>query len=191
MSGLEIKLDTSAIAGLAPRFARATLTVPEGVARAINRAGDQARTAMIRAETAQTGLSRKTIVAALKTPKRATAAGLTYVIASEGGNVRLRYFAPRETRAGVSAAPWSNRQVFMHTFMKGGQFPNRHGGIAGGKRVYMRTGPARFPVKSGRSGLFIPDEMVKGATAASFTATVERVLVKQLEQELARAIGAL
>jgi hypothetical protein len=60
-----------------------------------------------------------------------------------GGAHPLSEFHPRETRAGVSAAPWATRRVFPHTFMT----PST------GERVWVREGPSRLPIRGNVTGI--------------------------------------
>ena len=143
-----------------------------------------ARTQVYRALTRQTGLKRQVIVRALKI-RRPSYDDLRYEIRASGGDIALKYFSPRETRAGVSAAPFGKRTVFPHTFMKGGRFPNRSGLVFQG-HVVKRVGSDRFPVVVQKSGVIIPNEMVTGETAAAFLRTGREVLVRRVEHELAR-----
>jgi hypothetical protein len=106
----------------------------------------------------QTGLKAKTINKALK----GRSSGATYVIQSHGGNIRLKYFGARETGAGVTAAPWNSRRLYPATFIKSGWWPNRVKPIAAGQ-VLRRKTAAKYPLEVVRSGLFIAEEMVKGA----------------------------
>ena len=77
---------------------------PKVLPREINKVGARAKTQVIRNLTKQTGLPRKTIVKAVKT----TLAGgrrLSYEMVTRGGNIRLKFLAPKETRPGVVAKP--------------------------------------------------------------------------------------
>lgn len=152
--------------------------------RALARGGDMVRTQVYRALAKQTGLKRKVIVRAIRT-KRPSFTDLTYELSATGGDIALKYFSPRETRAGVSAAPFGKRRVFPSTFMKGGLFPNRHGGVFHG-HVVKRGGADRFPVEIQKSGVIIPAEMVQGATAAAFERTAHTAILKRVEHELGR-----
>ena len=163
---------------------------PAVLARAVNQTAVATRKAMVPVLTAQTALPGKTIVRALK-QTAATEATLTATIASAGGDISLKYFKPVETAPGVSAAPRGARQVYVHSFMKAGRFPNRidkpnwHGQVfvrAGGT---TRTGKARFTRV--RSGEYIPTEMVTGNTASTFTA----VSTTQLGSAVDKAVAAL
>ena len=154
--------------------------------RALARSGDMARTQVYRALTAQTGLKRKVIVRAVKI-KRPSWTDLTYEMKASGGDIALKYFDPRETRAGVSAKPFGKRKVFPSTFMKGGSFPNRKGMVFNG-HVVKRAGTGRFPIEIQKSGVIIPNEMVSGATADTFQRVVRENLPRRVEHELGRLL---
>jgi hypothetical protein len=157
------------------------------MARAVNHTGAKARTAMIKALVPQTGLKRRTMDKALKATKAFN--GSNFEINAKGGNVRLKFFGARETRKGVSAAPWNKRRVYPSSFMKGGRFPKRVQGKIPQGVVWQRTGGSRFPVRTLRSGLFIPTEMVTGPSEAAFHAVVDRDLNKRIAHELYRVLG--
>lgn len=155
--------------------------------RSLGRAGDMAKTQVIRALTAQTGLKRATIVRAVKV-RRPHFGDLSYTMTTHGGDISLKYFGARETRKGVSAAPFGGRRVFPGSFLKGGRWPDRVPLNMGG-HVFQRVGAGRTPIELLDSGVIIPVEMVKGATAEAFTSTVARVLPQRVEHEISRATG--
>ena len=155
--------------------------------RAVNRAGDAARTQVRRELPKQTGLQRKLIVKAVRVT-RSTPATLSYRMDARGGDIALKYFGARETRRGVSAAPFGERKVFPGTFIMGGRFPNRVG-IGMGGHVFERIGTGRFPIEKQKSGVIIPAEMVKGETRDAFERTVSTVLPQRIEHEINRATG--
>ena len=186
---LEVKLDASKIAALASVFSALGKSFPTAIASAINHTGDKAKTQMQRAMVTQTGLRRAVIVKALKVT-RASAGSSTYTIRSSGGDISLKYFGARETAAGVSAAPRGVRQTYAGAFMKGGRFPNRVTVAKFNGQVFKRAGSARNPIVKQKSGVFIPEEMVSGESAASFQAVVDRDLPDRLQHELLRALGA-
>lgn len=179
-----LEIDASQIEHLAELFKKAEQQAPAAIARAVRRTGDMTATRVVRSLTAQTGLKRQVIARAVKKAP----AGLTYSLKSRGGNVHLKYFKARETRKGVSAAPWNQRRVFAGMFIKGGRFPHRVALGLGGQ-VYARTGKGRTPIASQRSGLFIPKEMISGATAAEFLAAVRTILPPRLAHEIAAILG--
>lgn len=186
--------------GLLQRFSNQLAVLganaPIALARALNHTGAKAKTQVIRNLTKQTGLKRSTIVRAVKV-NRATAAAeqfgyagsLTYTLTTQGGDISLKFFSPKETRAGVSAAPRGRRQLFAGTFTKGGRFPNRVGPVMGG-HVYrnISAGHAwRGRAELQDSGVVIPDEMLQGATEAAFM----QVMSVDLEARVAHEIGHL
>lgn len=164
---------------------------PAALARALNHTGAKAKTAVIRSLVIQTGLKRSTIVRAVRTNRASGSAGftsyggsLTYTLTTSGGDISLKFFAAKETRAGVSAAPRGRRQLFAGTFTKGGRFPNRKGSVSGG-HVFSNAGGRA--VRFEDSGVVIPDEMLQGATAAAF----DRIMGADLEARVAHDIGSL
>lgn len=172
-----------------PRFAEAIRTLGEGRARtaysrAINHTGRIAGTAAGRALSAQTGLPASTGRRAIRRKiDRATPSNLSYTIHGRGGNVSLRHFKPRETRKGVSAAPWNSRRVFAGSFMRAGWFPNRVPKPSWNKQVFERGTGGKF--RKVKSGLYIPAEMVTGATAAAWNASAAR-LTPRVAHEIRR-----
>lgn len=197
--GLTFTLEAKDLERIGDRFGAMAGKAPVSLARAINHTGMKARTAMVRAMPGQTGLKRDTIVRALKVNK--AGGGLTFSIASRGGNVSLKHFRARETARGVSAAPWNRRSVYAHSFMKAGWWPRRVEKSNWNGQVFERAGSVTGNLRAGsktrrmdrfekiKSGLFIPDEMVKDASAAAFKGIVEADLPKRLEHELARLLG--
>lgn len=183
---MKFEVDTSSIEALAKKYRVAHTEVPTALARAINHTGAKVRTRMIRSLTAQTGLKRKVIVKALQT-KTAREGNLTYVIRSKGGNIRLKYFDARETRKGVTAAPWGKRRLYPGAFIKGGHFPNRVALNLNG-HVFERSGKGRKPIHMVRSGVFIPEEMVKGTTEIAFNTMSASEFPARIEHELSRML---
>lgn len=144
--------------------------------RIVNQVGDRSKTQVIRALTRQTGLPRKTIVKAVGDPTRANGRQLSYVMVTRGGNIRLKYLAPRETRPGVTAQPWGRRTLFPGTFMKGGAFPNRKVVARFDGHVFRRLNTSGTKITQARSGMFIPVEMTRDATRAAFERTAAPLL---------------
>lgn len=179
-----LEIDVREVDHLAQLFKIAEQRAPAAIGRAVRRTGDMTKTRMVRSLTAQTGLKRPVIVRALK----ARPAGMTYSIKSRGGNVALKYFKARETRKGVSAAPWNARRIYTGMFIKGGKFPHRVGLNLGGQ-VFARTGASRVPIVKQKSGLFIPKEMISGATGAEFLKSVAAILPQRLAHEIAAILG--
>lgn len=180
-----LRLDLSAIQALGNRFQEAGKQAPLALRRAVAHTGPKANTGMRGALVEQTGLSRKTMNKAL----RGKMQGNSFVIRVKGGDAKLSKFKARETRAGVSAAPWNKRRVYQGTFLKGGHFPNRVAipklhGVA-----LIRKGKARYPLATARSGVVLPNEMVIGKSKQAFEAVVQRDLLPRFEHELSRILG--
>lgn len=183
---ISVKIDAADFNRVGNLIAAAGRKAPLAITRAVNHTGDKARTQMRRVLVPQTGLKMKTIRKAVTSTRSFN--GGDYVIKSSGGNIRLKFFKARETRKGVSAAPWNKRRVYGGSFMKGGRFPKRVALNMGGA-VIARAGAGRTPLKTIKSGLFIPEEMVKGQSAAAFYSTVEANLPGRLAHELLRVMG--
>ncbi|MFN3891984.1 MAG: hypothetical protein ACK4MV_16435 [Beijerinckiaceae bacterium] len=165
------------------------------LARALNHEGAKAKTQVIRALTKQTGLRRATIVRAVKEGKAAQGDAarnyvgmkLTYELRSKGGNVRLKFFGAREARAGVVAKPWGGSRLYAGAFTRGGRWPKRVTLPYGG-HAFQRAGASRLPISQVRSGLFIPDEMIQGASAAAFDQVMGAGLEARVSHELFRML---
>ncbi|WP_274626561.1 hypothetical protein [Arvimicrobium flavum] len=172
--------------------------------RAINRVGKTAGVAAGRALSDQTGLSKATGKRALtRKVDRSTPATLSYTIHGQGGDIALKYFKARETRPGVSAAPWNQRRVYASSFLKAGWWPSRVAKPNWNGMVFRRASSDGYSYNvakgiAGRkrrgtsfevvdSGLFIPIEMVKGQTAAAWQREGANRLQPRIEHEI-RAI---
>lgn len=164
---INVSLD-DVIRSFGAKVDRMATSAPALMANALNSAGDAVRQTTIAAETAQTGLPRKTIAKAQRAHK-ASAAHLVYEIEAKGGDVSLKFFKARETRAGTTAAPWGARRLFAGDFIKGGRFPKRKALSMGG-HVFKRASGGRLPIHVQKSGLYIPTEMTTGQTASAFNA---------------------
>jgi len=170
------------------RIAELHQKFPNVLPRIVNQVGNRAKTQVIRALTAQTGLPRKTIIKAIGNPGTARPGHLSYEMRTRGGNIRLKYLAPRETRKGVTAKPWGKRQLFAGTFMRGGRFPNRVDVPHFDGHVYRRLNRSGTKITQARSGMFIPVEMTKGATRSAFLRIAEPLLQQRVEAALNKLI---
>ena len=154
--------------------------------RAVNHVGDRLRTRLTRTLSKQTGLPYRTIRRAIKV-ERAIYGKLAYTMRTQGGDISLKFFKPRETRAGVIAAPFGKRRLFAGDFTKAGRFPNRVAAKGLGGHIYA---PDRSSTKWGRpvsfvdSGVIIPAEMVQGDTAQEFTAFANTELPQRVMHEI-------
>jgi hypothetical protein len=177
MGEFSVRVDARGFNRMAAVFERAGVNVKPALRRAINHTGDKARTHMGRALAKQTGLKYGQVRQALRTIP-ANVATLVYRIIAKGGYLSLKEFGARQTRKGVSAAPWGKRRVFPHTFI-----------IASlGGHVFERKGAARYPIRK-LWGPAIPAEMVKDQSRAAFEQTVEAELPARLTHEVDAILG--
>lgn len=189
MSSLTVKVDASQLDRLANRLQG--MNAPLIIGRAINHTGDKAKTAVIRALTAQTGLKRKVIAKAVKV-KRASytrdGGGNGYIMTTRGGDISLKYFDARETSTGVSAAPMGRRIEFKSNFILGGR-PGRRVPIKKlGGHVFKREGKGRLRIIRQVSDVAIPDQMLKGATKEAFERIATQDLSARIEHEIHYAL---
>ncbi len=162
---------------------------PKVLPQEINKVGNRAKTQVVRNLTKQTGLRRPVIVKAIGNPGTAKPGKLSYEMVTRGGNIRLKYLQPRETRPGVTAAPWGKRQLYAGSFMKGGLFPNRKIVSKFDGHVYRRLNTSGTKITQVRSGMFIPVEMTTGATASAFKAIAGPLLQQRIEAVLKRLVS--
>lgn len=157
----------------AARLAQFSQTGPVVLSQALNLEGFAARKSTVAAETGQTGLSNSTINRAQQAIE-ATAGRLDFWIISRGGNVRLKFFHPSEGGGGVSATPWNRRTFYPGAFMMSGPKGHRKLSERLGGQVFENVQGGKWggKIRVKRSGLFIPHEMVSGATAGAFNAAV-------------------
>lgn len=175
-------------AGLIERLHRDN---PVILPRIVNQVGNRAKTQVIRNLTKQTGLPRRTVVKALGNPATARANGrLSYEMVTRGGFIRLKYFSPRESRAGVMAKPFGKPTLFAGAFMKGGRFPKRVVVPKFGGHVYRRLNSSGTKITQVRSEVRIPHEMTTGATKAAFERIAGPLLRDRVEAALRRHFGA-
>ena len=152
-------------------------------ARALNHTGKVVSTEAGRALSAQTGLPKRTGPKAFRLKvTRANPGNLTYTVHGRGGDVSLKYFKPRETRKGVSAAPWNARRVYPSSFMRAGWWPKRVAKPNWNGQVFIRSGE-KFVKQD--SGLFVPIEMVQGQSGAAWERGAAR-LQPRIEHEVRR-----
>ncbi|WP_319498066.1 hypothetical protein [uncultured Cohaesibacter sp.] len=158
--------------------------------RAVNHAGAKTKTQVVRALTKQTGLKRPLIVKAVRA-RKANYGDIAYSMRTRGGDVSLKYFKPKEVRGGLTASPFGKRKMFDNHFMTSG-LPGRRFSVLrlNGQVFEANTATSSWgrPMSKADSGVVIPAEMVKGATADAFHRTSGPALEARLEHELSRAL---
>lgn len=171
------------------KIAELNTKFPVVLPRIVNQVGDRAKTQVIRNLTKQTGLPRRTIVKAVGDPARAHGKRLSYEMVTRGGNIRLKYLAPRETKAGVVAKPWGVKTLYPGTFMRGGRWPKRIEAPKLQGHVWRRLNASGTRITQARSGMFIPIEMTSGATKAAFERIAGPLLQERVEAALRKLLG--
>lgn len=174
---VEVRIDAGQIEAIGRRLGDMSNRTDDVIRRALNRTGDQTFTLLKRVVAKQMGI-RVGRAAEQMEVKRANYSQLRYTIVGRGGTLPLKEFAARQTKRGVSAAPWGIRRVFPHTFIiksKGGQ-------------VFSRKSEERGPIEV-KWGPALPKELVKDESRKAFEQTVATVFPRRVEHELARLLG--
>lgn len=190
MTGVSIRWADDHLRHYAELLEQVNRENPVILPRIVNQVGNRAKTIVIRTLTAQTGLPRKTIVAAVGNPATARANGrLSYEMTTRGGFIRLKYLSPRETRLGVVAKPFGQPKLYAGAFMKGGRFPKRVAVPAFKGHVMQRNDVAGRKLSQVRSLVRIPHEMTVGHTKAAFERTAAPLLRERVEAMLVKRFG--
>jgi hypothetical protein len=195
---VQIKIDASQIGDLGRLFAAAGANAPKALRYAVNHTGAKARTAMVRSLTQQTGLKQRIIRRALKAkPATSSQSSEDFIIKSFGGNISIKYFGAREKGDGADAHPWNRRTHFTGAFTKAGGGFGAKGGKRGRKTIaklhghfIRRQASSKYPTEVAKSGLFIPQEMISGATREAFFSIAESDLAPRVFHELLRMFPA-
>ena len=157
----------------------------DAMRRASMHTGAKVRTKVARALVKQTGLKYGTMRRAIHL--KAIPGGLGFMLQSKGGDISLKYFRARETRKGVTAAPWNKRTLYESAFIKSGwQWSSRRVVLNG--HVFRRLGADRKPIEKLRSGLYIPKEMLEGASRLTFERSLREDLLPRLSHEIGRLL---
>lgn len=166
--------------------------------RAINRTGRTVGTEAGRILSKQTNLPMRTGSKAMRqNVDRATPQTLMYTINAQGGDIGLKYFKPKETDAGVSAAPRNSRAIYVGTFMRAGWWPTRINKPNWNGQVFYRIGDGHSysglrskgakrvgtKFRKAKSGVIIPQEVVQGAVAQAWREGARR-LQPRIEHEV-------
>ena len=176
MAEIDVKVAFTDISRIEGLIREAGLKAPYAIAKALDAVGNKTKTQLKRAVAKQAGVKAGRVEAALSVRQAMGSGQGTFTIVARDVTLSLKEFGARQTRAGVSAAPWNKRRVFPHTFIG----PNGH--------VFVREGKARLPIKK-LWGPNIPKEMVKDQSEQTFYAYTAQALPAELEKWLFRALG--
>lgn len=152
----------------------------------LNREGRKARTALQRDTARAVGTSYSRVGRVMRTIM-ASSGDPSFEVRATDRFMPLADFGPRETRKGVSAAPWGVRRVFPSTFTRGGRWPKRVEAPGLGGQVMSRVGAGRTPLEK-HYGPAIPVEMTQGDPLAGWFASSDRIaarIVAELQRRLA------
>lgn len=201
MTGIVFHIGLSNLVGLENMLRAAGAKAPTAIRRAVNHTGDKARTAMVGALAAQTGMKKSVMKRALK-PLKAHAGGpagfvvgrgsLDYQIIAKGGDVALKYFKPKEKGFGVLAYPWGKTHFYPGGFTNSGVIWRRRRlikNLHGHAVRNVEGGKWSGKMKIVNSGVFIAEEMIKDASAKAFFDVAQRDLAARLEHELEWVMG--
>jgi hypothetical protein len=152
---------------------------PAMMAEFLNVGGLALREKTIAAETKQTGLDYKDAVRRAQKVIPASLGNLSFSTRVEGGNIRLKFFGAKEGGGGVTANPWGHSKFYPGAWLTSGPQGNRRPVPRLNGQVFNASGysswwkPFTGPV---RSGVLLPDELVKGETLEAFDAGAVWVL---------------
>lgn len=161
---------------------------PKVLPRIVNQVGNRSKTIVVRTLTKQTGLPRVVIVKAIGNPLAARPGRYVYDMITRGGNIRLKYLRPKETPAGVVARPFGKATLYPGSFLRGGKFPDRKDVKKFYGHVYYRLNSSGSKITFARSGVFIPVEMARGATAEAFHQTAAPLLDERVSAALDKLV---
>jgi hypothetical protein len=164
-------------------FDQAKLRSIYAIAKAMDEVGNKTKTQVIRSVARQAGVSYGKAKSVIRSQQAMGTGNGEYKIIAQDVTLSLKEFGARQTKLGVSAAPWRKRRVFSHTFVG----PNGHvfvRGFGGERRV------RRLPIYK-LWGPNIPKEMIKDETEQTFHLVSSRLLGPALEKWLAREVAAL
>lgn len=193
-----MQITISARDGVLQRFGNQLAAVGDykarlALARALNYEGAKGLTAVRRAVAGQmrlkAGLMRRAIVPskAWQGDKAEGSAGkLQYVIRARGGPISLKYWNARELRAGVKSRAPGMEGPHARSFIKGGKWPKGRVELKMGGHAFQRAGAAKRPIEK-LVGPAIPNELVRGESAAQFRAMTFRI-ADRVAHELGRLI---
>lgn len=156
--------------------------------RALNRAGDMGRKHVKKALAKQVGLNQGQVLKYLKV-KRSSWYSLEYRISSSGRDIPLKYFKPKEVAGGTTAKPFGKKTFYPNAFFRGGRFPDRRVDLSSkmNGHVYVRMDDAGRAIMKAKSGVVIPQQLVKDASADAWRTTISYALPVRLEHEIERA----
>jgi hypothetical protein len=164
-----------------------------GFARALNKVGAPSKTRYLRSARKILGIRKHPLakVSAIKAVEKSTSVrkanpgNLEYSLAGWGKGLNLIHYQPKETATGLNVFWLGARKVIPRTFLHGGRFPRRRGGLVVKSGVaFQRTGSGRNAITSGVFGPGLPEAMIAPEAQAVWNAEARARLPKHLAHEL-------
>jgi hypothetical protein len=164
-----------------------------GIARALNRVGAPVQTAYLREVRKILGIRKHPLAKGNVTQmtkrgtstRKASPANLEYSLVGIGNGLNLIWYQPKETPAGLNVHWLGARKVVPRTFLYGGRFPKRHGGLAKEKGVaFLRTGGARSDITAKARGPGFAQGMVQPDAMSVWTSRAKARLAPEMAQQL-------
>jgi hypothetical protein len=164
-----------------------------GFARALNKAGAPTKTRYLRQARKILGIRKHPLagVSAIKavekstSVRRANPSNLEFSLSGWGKGLNLIHYQPKETPAGLNVFWLGARKVIPRTFLHGGRFPKRRGGMAVKSGVaFGRHGSGRFAISAKFFGPGLPEAMIAPEAQSVWNAEARARLPKHLAHEL-------
>ncbi|MCW2319198.1 hypothetical protein M2322_004767 [Rhodoblastus acidophilus] len=161
------------------------------VAGVINKIGHEIHAGLIDPLKHQVGLHGSTIPRAIH-DQPAGEGGLAYTLMTRGGDISLHYFGAHEGGGGVSAHPRDQQMFYSGAFMLSGPRGKRAASPKLNGQVYRNVAGGKWggAIQKVKSGVFIPEEMVRGAARAAFERTVASRLPAEIGRLMTLIVGA-
>lgn len=184
---LSLTADLPSLAAQMKPLAILGARAPAAQALVLNRVATRSKQRVIPVLTQQTGLPKRAIVKTVRV-LRASARNPRAGLISRGGEISFRFFSAREEGSGVVATIGGERVFVPGGFRRSGREPKRFMVSSLNKGVYVNPSREwRGEIERERTGMFIPEEMVAGATRAAF----EKTVATELPTEIARELGKI
>jgi hypothetical protein len=155
------------------------------VVGALNSVGAELHQAVIAPLRMQTGLKGSAVPRSVH-DVAATEDQLAFTVLARGGDISLKYFGPREAMGGVIAQPRGVRTFFDGAFTRSGRGAKRRLVPKLNGQVYRNVagGKWRGKITKVKSGVYIPQELVRDAAASAF----QRVVAEELPPAVGRVL---
>ncbi len=164
-----------------------------GLARGLNRTGKPVQTRYLREVRKILGIRKHPLAnhSAVTLLKRNTSTvqakpwNLKFSLAGWGKGLNLIYYQPKETPEGLSVMWLGARKIVPRSFMHGGRFPKRKGGLAKlTGRAFLRTGSGKRAITSNVKGPGVAEGMVAPSSIATWEAEAQARLPANMAREL-------